>query len=84
MAKGDDEERRRALRAVPPLRPGVPREHTRALELLGELYDLIDSPTRAENQRGPQQRLAHGRRRARFIAAGVDVCRALALAVRGR
>ena len=78
MAKGDDEERRRASRAVPP------REHTRVVELLGELYDLIDSPTRAENQRGPQQRLAHDRRRARFITAGVDVCRALALAVRGR
>lgn len=59
-------------------------KHERLAELLGELYDLIDSPTRTENQLGPQQRLVHQRRRARFVAAGVDVARALALAVRGR
>lgn len=79
MAKGDDDEQRAASRARP-----APRDRARVLELLGELYDEIDSPTRDENLRGPRQRLARDRRRARFIAAGIDVCRALALAVRGR
>jgi sugar-specific transcriptional regulator TrmB len=83
MAKGDDDERRRALRAVPP-RSAASRERSRLVELLGEIYDLIDAPERIENRRGPQQRLARDRRRARFVAAGVDVARALALAIRGR
>ena len=81
MAKGDDEERRRASRMP---RPGQSEERVRLDELLGQLYHLIDAPTRIENRRGPAQALARNRRRARFVTAGVDVARALALAVRGR
>ena len=82
MAKGDDEERRRARRQ---LRAVIVRpKHARMVELLGEIYDLIDEPGRGDNNRGPAGFLARVRRRDRFIAAGVDVARALALAVRGR
>lgn len=81
MAKGDDEERRRAIRVT---RPGQTEEQEKLDELLGQLYDLIDPPTRLENRRGPAQVLARDRRRARFVSADVDVARALAPGVRGR
>ncbi len=83
MAKGDDAEARRALHTYPFMRSDAPQGAERMTQLLGELYDLIDSPKRTANQ-APQQREERTRRRIRFIVTGTDLCRALALGMRGR
>jgi hypothetical protein len=57
--KGDDEERRRALRAVPP-RSAASREHARLVALLGDIYAPAERarPAAAARPRAsPRERL---------------------------
>jgi hypothetical protein len=75
MAKADDEEARRQRRRQSP-------EYVRAVQLLVELYELIDSPFRVANRAGPKGLLGYKRRRDQFVEVGLAVCRAIAVAVR--